>query len=428
VPDWSRRRPVRSFRATDSDTLPSPHLEWPYHGLDLDVIRESGWRPSPFGEFIVKVHSRCNLACDYCYIYELADQSWRDQPRTMSAAVVKATARRVADHAQRHEIESVRVVLHGGEPLLAGADLISFLAQEFRTALGSDIGLVLRVQTNGALLSTAIADVLREFDIRVTVSLDGDQVANDRHRRTRRGGGSHDAVMRGLDVLLDDRYRHLFGGFLAVIDLANDPISTYEHLAAFDPRSIDFLLPYGTWAAPPPGKAVFGGGADTADTSYGQWLNTAFDHWYTRGRARVPVRLFTSAIEQLVGRQGTSEQLGTGAASFLVIETDGAIEQVDSLKATFEGATHTGLHVLRDDFEAAYTHPGVVARQIGIQALSTTCLSCRLRDACGGGMYTQRYCPGTGFKNPSVYCADLTVFLDHVSARVRTDLAAIGKA
>jgi len=29
-------------------------------------------------EFIAKVHSRCDLARDYCYIYEMADQSWRD--------------------------------------------------------------------------------------------------------------------------------------------------------------------------------------------------------------------------------------------------------------------------------------------------------------------------------------------------------------
>jgi uncharacterized protein len=237
-------------------------------------------------------------------------------------------------------------------------------------------------------------------------------------------------VMRGLDLLLDDRYRHLFGGFLAVVDLANDPIATYEHLASFDPPGIDYLLPHGTWAAPPPGKAVCGVGGgtlDTTDTSYGDWLNTAFDHWYNRGRTRVPVRLFTSAIEQLLGRHGNSEQLGTGVLRYLVIETNGAIEQVDSLKATFEGATRTGLHVLRDDLDAAFTHPGVLARQIGIQALSTTCLDCRLRDACGGGMYAHRYRPGTGFKNPSVYCADLTAFLDHVAARIRAELAAIRK-
>ncbi len=408
--------------------LPPPVAEWPYRGLNLDVLRESGWHPTPFHQFVLKIHSRCNLACDYCYMYELADQSWRDQPATMSPTVITAAARRVADHARHHEIDSVTVVLHGGEPLLAGSELISFLAREFRAALGSDVRLDLGVQTNAALLSPLLLDSLREDNIRVGISLDGDRTAHDRHRRTRRGDGSYDAVMRGLNLLLDERYRHLFGSLLAVVDLANDPVSTYEHLASFNPRGIDFLLPHGTWAAPPPGKAGRGGGVDTSDSSYGRWLNAAFDHWYSQGRARVPVRLFISAIEQLLGRQGTSEQLGTGVLRFVVIETNGAIEQVDSLKAAFQGATATGLHVLRDDLDAAFNHPGVVARQIGLEALSSTCLDCRLRDACGGGMYTQRYRRGTGFKNPSVYCADLTAFLDHVSARLRADLAAIGRA
>ncbi|WP_297624170.1 hypothetical protein [Nocardia sp.] len=50
-----------------------------------------------------------------------------------------------------------------------------------------------------------------------------------------------------------------------------------------------------------------------------------------------------------------------------------------------------------------------------------------MRDVCGGGHYAQRYRRGTGFLNPSVYCADLITFLDHVSARLATDLAAIRK-
>ena len=42
------------------------------------------WRPIPFREFVLKVHARCNLACDYCYMYELADQSWRNASKLMS--------------------------------------------------------------------------------------------------------------------------------------------------------------------------------------------------------------------------------------------------------------------------------------------------------------------------------------------------------
>lgn len=398
--------------------------EWPASGLDIRALAGSGWQPQPFDEFVIKVHSRCNLACDYCYVYELADQSWRDQPTVMSRPIAQAAARRIAEHAAKYNLNSVSIVLHGGEPLLAGPEMIDFYTREFRTALDPAVALDLGVQTNGALLSSRILDVLLERRATVGVSLDGDRVANDRHRRNRRGKSSYDDVMRGLELLTNDRYRQLFGGLLAVVDLANDPVGTYNSLVAFAPQSIDFLLPHGTWAAPPPGKDL-DGGVDETNTPYAHWLNTAFDHWYDLGSSRAEVRLFRSAIRQLLGRQGTSEQLGTGVLSFLVIETDGSIEQVDSLKVAFEGATTTGLHVLHHELDAAFTHPGVVARQIGVRALCATCRDCRLRDVCGGGLYAQRYRPGTGFLNPSVYCADLMVFLDHVSGRLRADLAAL---
>ena len=33
--------------------------------------------PVSLSQFVLKVNSRCNLACDHCYVYEAADQSWR---------------------------------------------------------------------------------------------------------------------------------------------------------------------------------------------------------------------------------------------------------------------------------------------------------------------------------------------------------------
>ncbi|RMI30213.1 FxsB family radical SAM/SPASM domain protein [Nocardia stercoris] len=405
----------------------TPVSEWPERGLDIAALRASGWRPTPFDQFVVKVHSRCNLACDYCYMYELADQSWRDQPVVMTPEIARATARRIAEHVERHELTAVEVVFHGGEPLLAGPDRIDTLAREFRAAVDSSVHVELGVQTNGALLTPPMLDVLAAHDIGVGVSLDGDRAANDRHRRNRRGDSSYDAVTRGLRLLGTDRYRHLFDGILAVIDLANDPVETYTALAEFEPRGIDVLLPHGTWAAPPPGKAGPNGEVDITDTSYASWLVTLFDHWYELGDSAVDIRLFRSAVRQLLGRNGTTEQLSAGPLSFLVVETDGSIEQVDTLKSAFEGATATGLHVLRDDFDAAFDHPGVAARQIGTAALCDECRACRHAGVCGGGLYAQRYRPGTGFRNPSVYCADLMAFLDHVAARLRADLIAARK-
>ncbi|MFD0524781.1 radical SAM protein [Paractinoplanes durhamensis] len=115
------------------DDVRAAHLAaapWPYAELDVAALRAAGHRPVPFREFVLKIHQRCNLACDYCYMYEHADQSWRERPRTMSDEVRDATLARMATHARDHDLPRVRIVLHGGEPLLYGtARLAEFVAQ-----------------------------------------------------------------------------------------------------------------------------------------------------------------------------------------------------------------------------------------------------------------------------------------------------------
>ena len=84
------------------------------------TLRAAGYEPVPFQQFILKIHSRCNLSCSYCYVYEMADQAWRELPRLMSPAITEMVAKRIDEHAQGHHLSSVDVILHGGEPLLAG--------------------------------------------------------------------------------------------------------------------------------------------------------------------------------------------------------------------------------------------------------------------------------------------------------------------
>jgi uncharacterized protein len=67
-------------------------------------------------------------------------------------------------------------------------------------------------------------------------------------------------------------FRHLFNGLLCTIDLRNDPMATFRALAGCDPPKIDFLLPHGTWAKPPPGREP-----GAAGTPYADWLIAVFD-------------------------------------------------------------------------------------------------------------------------------------------------------
>ncbi|GAA4623785.1 hypothetical protein GCM10023196_021360 [Actinoallomurus vinaceus] len=100
-----------------------------------------------------------------------------------------------------------------------------------------------RLQTNGVLLTPSTLDVLLEHDIAVGVSLDGGREAHDRHCRYANGRGSYDAVVEGIERLRQDPYRRLFSHLYCTIDVANDPLATYEELLRFEPPFMDFLLP-----------------------------------------------------------------------------------------------------------------------------------------------------------------------------------------
>ncbi|UGQ09684.1 FxsB family radical SAM/SPASM domain protein [Yinghuangia sp. ASG 101] len=395
--------------------------EWPVDLLDPSML-DTNWRPVPLRHFVVKVHSRCNLACDYCYLYEMADTSWRSAAKAMSARVAERTAARIGEHARTHGLERIEVILHGGEPLLAGAERIEGLVAAVRREVPDTTEVSLSVQTNGVLLDEPMLDTLYDLRIAVGVSLDGGAGANDRHRRFADGRGSHDAVAEGLRRLRDAKRPGLYGGLLCTIDLANDPVDVYEALLSHAPPVMDFLLPHGNWTQLPPSRP-----ADPAQTPYGDWLVAVFDRWYGAARQETRVRMFEDILSLVLGGDSGSESIGLSPATVVVVDTDGSIEQVDTLKSAFDGAAATGMSVFADSFDAVLRHPGVVARQIGVAGLSETCRGCRIRDVCGGGYFPHRYRAGEGFLNPSVYCPDLVRVIDHVRERVRADLTDPGE-
>ncbi|MDG4808492.1 FxsB family radical SAM/SPASM domain protein [Micromonospora sp. WMMD1120] len=356
-------------------------------------------------QFVLKVHSRCDLSCDHCYVYQHADQTWRGRPVRMAPATVRAAARRVAEHARAHGLPVVHVVLHGGEPLLLGAAGLREVLTELRTTITPWTRLDLRMQTNGVLLDEELCRLFVEFDVRVGVSFDGDRAANDRHRVFAHGGSSYDQVRRALALLRRPEHRASYAGILCTVDVRNDPDRVYEALRAESPPRVDLLLPHATWDNPPhrPGPGP---------TPYADWLSRLHRRWTDDG-CPISIRMF----EALRPGGGGSEAFGLAPADLLVIEADGSWEQADSLKTAYHGAADTGLDVFGHSVDEVARHPGVAVRQDGAAGLCATCRACPVVDRCGGGLYAHRWRAGTGFDNPSVYCPDLLRLIDIVDSR-----------
>ncbi len=339
-------------------------------------------------------------------MYHGPDQSWVRRPKVMSDEVLRKTVERISEHVAAHDLKKVSIVLHGGEPLLAGYDLIHSFFSLFSEKLGSKVEF--GMQSNLTLLTPEIVTLFSDFHATIGISLDGPKSANDKHRLTHSGASSFSDVMKGLDLLRSTQQgRNVFSGILAVIDSETDPIEVYEFLRSLKPRGMDFLLPDATHEVLPPYKTSW------EETPYADWLIKLFDYWWQQSDP-LPIRFFENIITLRLGGVSDNEALGLGSVNLLVIETDGAIEAVDTLKVDYDGGPHLGLDVFNNTINEAMVHPKITMRVNAEAELSPTCSKCEIVKICGGGYLPHRYSNDALYRNPSVYCSDLKKLIAHI--------------
>ncbi len=146
----------------------------------------------------LNIAQSCNLSCSYCY----ADEGrFGGDAQFMGLEVAMAAIERLfaGAHGRR-----VTIGFIGGEPFLNRSVLHQSVAYAARRARELRIRAGFSVTTNATLLNDGDIDLLREHGFSVSVSLDGADAVNDRHRRTRNGPGAAAQAIAHIRPLLDN--------------------------------------------------------------------------------------------------------------------------------------------------------------------------------------------------------------------------------
>lgn len=369
----------------------------------------------PIDTVLLKLASRCNLDCTYCYVYHMGDDAWRNQPKRMERETLEATAANlgrlvVAQH------RSLSVVFHGGEPLLLGREGFAFACATMRRHLPSDCGL--HLQTNGVLLTDDIIEICARHDVGISISVDGPAWMHDKHRVDRTGKGSHQRVLQGLERL----FAHPAGagmltGLLAVIDLAADPAEVYAFFKGTGTPSVDFLYRDGNHDMLPIGKASL------VSTEYGEWMGRVLEV-YLADPAPFRIRVLDDMLKLLLGGHARKEGVGLDTYGILVIDTDGSIAKNDTLKSAGEDRFGATWSVLANEISEIVLSPEFLDYHVAQRPSAPECLACPDLPICGGGMPTHRWSAARGLANPSVFCADQRRLIDLMREQLCARIAA----
>jgi uncharacterized protein len=374
--------------------------------MSADVADSVDFASQPISQLLVKVATRCNIDCSYCYWFR--DAAVYDKPKLMSAAVLRQLLLRIEEHVGEHGLADFPIILHGGEPLLWGVENFTHFAEAcaaITARTGSAIPIA--VTTNGVLIDDRWLDCFEAHDISIAISLDGPAHIHDIHRRTFQGGGTHAVVERAARLLVS---RDIRVSALAVCNPAYPPQHYAEFFAACGITHYDIMIADATVDEKPPSVASF--------------YNRLFDLWLEANRSRptVEIRIISDMVTALLGNNSPTEGVGYNPVELCTVMTDGTIEAHDVLRIAGDGFTKTSFNIFEHTLDEVRSEPRWKAAREASINLSAKCRQCKFMNACGGGYLPHRFSKSNGYDNPSVYCDDLYAMFENMQSVVESHL------
>lgn len=363
---------------------------------------------------LLKVASRCNLDCQYCYVYRSPDQEWRRQPARMSWETIESVIGRLVE-LQTYQQRPIAVVLHGGEPLLLRRPRLDRLLTGLRSELGAASTIAL--QTNGLLVDDALVELLADTRTAVAVSIDGPASVSDQFRIDHRGRSTFAGAVTAIERLRSHpKSSEFFRGTLAVVDPYSDPERVYKFFKELESPSIDFLFRDGNHDRLPYGKASF------ESLEYGHWMARLWELYITDPEP-APIECLDNLVRGLFGDASTKEGTGDTNYGILVVDTDGTITKNDTLKNSYDGADRfvETWSVHEHSFAEVANSAEYLDYTTGQTRSHESCVKCPIFRACGGGMMLHRWSSDDAYDNPSVYCRDQ----QHLCSRINKTLQSL---
>ena len=361
----------------------------------------------PIHIMIKPVSGACNLRCRYCFYADELARRAKPSPGVMDRETVRALIRKAFIYADG----AVTFSFQGGEPTLAGASFYRFFIDEVSRCNTRGLPVSYGLQTNATLLTDELCELFAKHGFLIGVSLDGPKEIHDALRGDAAGGGSYDAVRRGIALLR--RHRAEFNVLSVLTREAAGRIGeVWEELS-----------PYGYLQFIPCIDALDGKAAPWSldPETYGRALVEIFDRYRDAFFSSSPVRerRMDNYLSMLLGYPPEHCGMSGRCGVYFLCEADGGVYPCD-----FYALDEWKLGNIRET-SFARMEAGPAAKRFAAEGSRRPekCRDCRYLFLCGGGCRRDR--------EPSLtenrFCESYRYFFDRRLAGMRALADAVRK-
>jgi uncharacterized protein len=361
---------------------------------------------------IIQLTNECNMACRYCYAGSASgtspDVAGINQGFTQHLARLNYYIDQVLHH---NADRPTRIIFHGGEPLLLSWRNWDLMLNQLSK---KKCKLMFGVQTNGVLLNEEFADLFKDYQVEVGVSLDGPNYLNDIVRVLKTGEGTFSTVFANILKLQE---RSLSFGVLSTLSKVN--IGHVEEIYSFFKS---YHIPFTLRPVFQTKNGISSRLLITPD-EYARAVCSLFDLWFDDENADTYiVDEFTSMIAQFIRPiEGLVSCNFTKACSshFLSFDLAGNVYPCNR----FCGDTHFFCgNILDEDLEKILGGLPKVLSSRWQKLSEGVCSRCEISQWCYGGCPANaQYAHGDYFGR-DYYCPAYRKIFKHVYERVKSSI------
>lgn len=348
---------------------------------------------------VIKPTHICNLSCSYCFNDDVRNSIM--DFRTLSNAIKQAF-----EYAKVIKFPDVLFIWHGGEPTVAGLDFY-YEVVRLQKDLAKEINYSNIIQTNGILINGDWVEFVKESNFQLSISIDGNEVHNDKYRVDVNGKGSFLKIIRAMDLLTANRIQ--FGGCLTLHKgNISDAKEIYSFLAE---RKLGFhivpLMKSGS------ARERYDEVGLSEDEYADAWI-AMYDCWLDAVPTYTYVADFAQRTEAVLRGEPTGCWTSSNCCDTNVsVDPEGKVFSCASVSAT-AGALYGNVN--QDSFETLFASRNALfwrTRQHAEQ-----CTSCKWFHVCHGGCMARSYKFFGDIDVPDYYCNSLFRIYEHIEKRL----------